>query len=302
MSENDDNQAVNEVVDTGTTDTDSAPVESTPVADETPIQKDNGELNLKADTSDKPVEEQGEEQAPTEPEQDTKPEAQQEAPSDTEETDSEEQLAPKSQNRFQQLANENREMKAELERLRRQEVQLATEQQLVNEINPDTGEYYTPQEIERITFAQSREQQAQDIASQRYELEVQDVQFQLRDEATRALTDFPMFDETSKDYDPVQAAKVDALLGKNLVWETDAEGKQTGRVIGSQVSPYELYQTVHDAVQSGKTAGQVNGQRATEKMLAQVDGTGSNQKGEGSFDKLSTAEMAERLRRAGHDV
>lgn len=294
MSDNDESTAVNEVVDAGTTDAGSAPAENTPevAEDSSSVQKDNGELIRPVDKDTEPADDKATDTAAADETTDTE--------TDTEQPQAEEpteDLAPKSQNRFQQLANENREMRMELERLRQQEAQLATEQELLNEVNPETGEYYTPQEIERLAFAQSREQQAQEVATQRYELEVKDVQFQLRDEATRALTDFPMFDETSKDYDPALSAKVDTLLGANLVTE---EG--TGRIIGSRISPYELYQTVYEAQQAGRTAGQINGQRATEKMLASVDGTGSSQQGDTAFEKLSVAEMAAKLRRSGHDV
>lgn len=291
-----DESAVNEVVETSATDTDSAPVESPPEVAETPVQRDNGELILKPEPEATPDDEATDEAPDTTSSEETKPEEQPEATDDTPEPPQEE-LAPKSQNRFQQLANENREMKAELDRLRRQETQIAAEQQLINEVNPETGEFYTPQEIERIAFQQSKQQQAQDVATQRYELEVQEVQSQLRDEATRALSDFPMFDETSKEYDEELAAEVDELLGANLVLE---EG--TNRIIGSRVSPYKIYQSHVRAAEKARQQGQINGQKATERMLASVDGTGSNQKGEASFDKLSTAEMAARLRKAGRDV
>lgn len=292
----DDAPVVNEEVDAGTTDAAPTPAETTPEVAETPVQRDNGELILQPDTEDK------EEEAPaeSEPVEETQEEEQ---PQDTE------PLSPKSQNRFQQLANERNEAQAEAARVRAQleqyrvrEAQVAREQELSNEVNPETGEYYTPTEIERLAFQQSKEQQAQSVAEQRYELEVQDVQFQLRDEATRALTDFPMFDEDSPDYDEELAASADELLGANIVVETDQQGKPTGRIIGSNVSPYKIYQTVAKAAEKSRVAGQIKGQQATERMLASVDGTGSSQKGETSFEKLSTAEMAARLRKAGHDV
>lgn len=288
----DDAPVVNEEVDAGTTDTGSTPAENTPEVAETPVQRNNGELILQPDTEDK------EEEAAPDAEPPVDETKEEEQPQDTE------PLSPKSQNRFQQLANERNEALAEAQRVRQQleqyrvrEAQVAREQELSNEVNPETGEYYTPTEIERLAFQQSKEQQAQSVAEQRYELEVQDVQFQLRDEATRALTDFPMFDEQSPDYDPELAASADELLGANIVQE-----QGTGRIIGSNVSPYKIYQTVAKAAEKSRVAGQIKGQQATERMLASVDGTGSSQKGETSFEKLSTAEMAARLRKAGHDV
>lgn len=281
-------QSSNEEVDAGTTVADSTPVENTPeVADSTPVQKDNGELI-------RPVETDSEEAAPADTETTDETPAEEEQPQDIEPP---QEVSPKSENRFQQLANERNQLRQELEQYRAREAQLAQEQELLNEVNPDTGEYYTPQEVERIAFQQSRQQQAQDVATQRYELEVQDVQFQLRDEATRALSDFPMFDENSKEYDPELAAAADELLGANLVME---EG--TGRIIGSNVSPHKIYQTVAKAAEKSRVAGQLKGQQATERMLAQADSTGSSQKGDTAFENLTVDEMAARLRRAGHDV
>lgn len=197
------------------------------------------------------------------------------APSDTEETNPEPQpqgeqkpLAPKSENRFQKLANENRELKERLERLQTQESQVATEQELLNEVNPETGDYYTPMEAERIARQQALEAQAQSTAQERYQLEVMNNQMTIRSEAEKALTDFPMFDQQSPNYKPELAAQADQLLGQSLIFN------EQGVLVGSNLSPYQIYKTVADAAQANSAQARAEAQKATEKMLANADSPG----------------------------
>lgn len=248
-----DTTAVNDQVVADTTATESAPAEtqSTEVAEVDPfVQGLNGE------------------DAPTETETDS----QETEESTAEETEVEEQpreeekeLSSKAQNRFQQLANDNRELREQIERYKAQEAQFANEQDLLNQINPETGEYYTPQEVERIAFQQSREQMQQSIAEQRYELEVQQNQQSLASEVSKVLQEFPMFDKESAEYNQDVAAQADQILEKSIIYD------QNGRVIGSNVSPYQLYSTIATAAKTSAAEGQVQGQKATEKMLAQAD-------------------------------
>lgn len=191
---------------------------------------------------------------------------------------SEEKLAPKSENRFQKLANENKELKAQLDRLKLQETQLASEQELLNEVNPETGDYYTPQEIERLAFAQSREQQAQKVAQERYELEVQQNQELIANESTKALEDFPIFNDKSPDFNPGLSAQLNQLIDQTLIRDPNTpeigpDGQPTGkgRIIGANLSPYQLAKTIADATTANSAKIQAEAQKATEKMLANAD-------------------------------
>lgn len=179
-------------------------------------------------------------------------------------------LTPKSENRFQTLANENRDLKERIARLQQQETQFATEQELLGEVNPETGEYYTPQEVERIAFAQTREAQAQQAAQERYQLEVQQNQETIKSEATKALEEFPMFDEHSKEYNAERAAQADQLLKQSLIFDNQ------GVLVGSSISPYQLYKTINDSVMSSDPQRQAQAQRATEQMLASADSPGGS--------------------------
>lgn len=240
----------------------------------------------------------------------TETESETEAPTEaTEETettepqDSEKPLAPKSVNRFQELANKNKALEQEIARLKMQESQLASEQELLNEINPDTGEPYTIQEIERISFQQAREAQQQSLAQQRYSLEVQQNQQIMQNEAAKALQEFSMFDPkpdangnpTNPEYDAEALMQADQLLGQSLIFD------ENGTLVGSRLSPYQIYKSIADsanrAATRAKTIGQAEAQRATEKMLANADGQVSNQPS-GPSKKTEDAMTAEEYAKA----
>ncbi len=283
---------VNAPVVADTTPTESSPVETTSsevVADEFDglgdIDLTNTEA-VKVETESKPA-----------PKEDAEPAV--ETDTDTQPQDVE-KLSPKSENRFQTLANRNRELEAQLAQLTQRESQVATEQDLINQINPETGEYYTALDAERIARYQANESQQQTIAQQRQELQVQQSVNNLTSEATKIVTDFPMFDETSKEYNPDVAAQAEALLGENLIRSTTIPeidpktGQPTGlgQIIGSNISPYKLYKTIADSARAYGVKAQVSAQRATEKMLANADVTGgAPQKSSGDpledmFDKI----------------
>jgi hypothetical protein len=201
----------------------------------------------------------------------------------------------KSVNRFQQLANERNQFKelaeqreAEIAKLKSQETQFATEQELLNEVNPETGEYYTPQEVERLAFAQSREQQAQSVSQQRYQLEVQQSQQTLASEAEQALSEFPIFDDKSPDYNPALTAQADELLKQSLVFD------QNGTLIGSNLSPYKLYKSLADATKANAPVYQAQAQKSVERMTANADvGSGASQATKTKVDPMMEAFDAE---------
>lgn len=274
----DNSAAVNDQVVADTTPTESAPVENT----SSEVIEDEFDGLGDVDLANPSYEEETEE---AETKAESSAEEAEESTDDESESQSqgEEKLSPKSENRFQKLANTNRELLEEIERLKSQEAQVANEQELLNEVNPETGDYYTPQEVQRIAFQKSREAQQQSIAQQRQALEVQQARQELGGEATKALSDFPMFDADSKDYNPTLAAQADQILGANLV--TDAQGQ----IVGSRISPYQLYKTIADANREGQTRGQASAQRATEKMLANADRS-SDAPTKGSGDPMSDLE------------
>lgn len=245
-------KAVNVPVVADTTTTDSAPVETNAAEAEERLflkgfgaQVDEPEV-AKTETDDKVVE----------PEVVT--------PDPVEET--EDKPVGKAEERKQQLNVEIRELvakrnelKAQVENANAQVYQPATDQELLGQINPETGEYYNSLEAKVAALEQRSE-------VERYNSQVADAQLTLQSEASKALADFPMFDSESKQYNPEMTKLVDELLGANLVLDPN-----TGQIIGSHVSPYKLYQSHALAAQASEASGKIKGQQAVEKMLANTD-------------------------------
>lgn len=204
-------------------------------------------------------------------EDETEDEGTPEKETESEETKPEEQPQNKgAEDRKQQLSNEIRDLvsqrntiRQEVEKLNAQVYQPATEDELLEQVNPETGENYNRLEAKLAAMEQSQE-------IERYNTQVAEAQLTLGSEAKSALKDFPMFDKDSKEFRPEIAASADKILGANLIYD-----ENTGQVIGSNVSPYELYKSFADAARLSAEQGQIKGQRATEQMLARSDSSSS---------------------------
>lgn len=215
-------------------------------------------------------------------------------------------LSPKSENRFQRLANDNRELRRQIEELQAQQARFATEQDLLNEINPDTGEYYSPQEIERISWQQSREAQAERANQELYELQVQQNQQSIDTEVGRVAEEIPALDPASKDFNQAMFNDYMDLLNDNLLYALP-DGRQANRatlvanginpetqatLVGVNTSPYKLAKFAANSFSSaraqGETLGQARAQKANERMLANADPAASASTGKsgGSLDSL----------------
>lgn len=248
---NEEAPAVNETVEQAPTTTESAPVETK----ELEVVTEGPAVNPK----DVQEVEESEVEEPAKP-------------TETKVTDKQEpeELAPKSANRFQQLANQNRELRQQLEQLQARQAQVANEQNLLDQVNPETGDYYTPQEVERIARFEANKAENERLSQQQQQLQVQMNQQTLATEADQALRDFAMFDADNKDaYKQELASLADDLLGDALFMDDQQN------VLGSKVSPHKLYKTVATAYEQGVRDGQLKGQKATQQMLSQVDSPSS---------------------------
>jgi len=184
----------------------------------------------------------------------------------------EQTLKPKAENRFQKLANENSVLRqqiadydAQLQQLTGRNAQVAQEQGLLNEIDPNTGQYYTAEDAARVARYNANEQMQQQLQSQIQTLQIGRSRLALTQDAQSALDDFPMFDESKPEYNKALAQQADALLGQQLVFNDQNE------VIGSRMSPYQIYQTIAEANSLGATKGEIEGQKATTQMLSRTD-------------------------------
>ena len=283
--------AVNEteVVDTSTTD--SAPVETA----EEPTKVDQSES-----TVEQPEDfDDGEYASSDDLPKDKEPEAPEEKSDEEDDDKSEEQEKPQSkgEQRKEQLNTEIRDLvaqrnhlKQQVEQLNTQAYQVPSEQDLQDQINPDTGEYYTALEAKLTRMEQ--QQQLRD-----YTERVTEAQLAISAEAQRALKDFPMFDSSSPNYDPEIAQEADAILQQNLVVDPN-----TGQIVGSRISPYQLYKSYDVATKTSQRKAQIQGQKSVEKMISASAPTTGGRGTERTFSKMSLQEKAEYLRKKGHDV
>jgi len=272
--------AANDAVVADTTTTDSAPVEN-----ESSVTADNALDDDAFDDIDDEVatdketdsDDSDEEQSTKEPNaEDTETEAQPQ--------EGDKPLTTKSENRFQKLANENRELKEQLQRLNSQETQVAAEQQLLQEVNPETGEYYTPQEAERMARAQALEQSQQTIAQERYNLQVQQNQQTILSEVQQVV-ELPIFNPTAKEFNPQLTAQYEDILSENTLYQARDGNTYTAKqlmqagvdlntqavLVGSNISPLKLAKLIADSTQANQAKIQAEAQRSTERMLANAD-------------------------------
>lgn len=251
--------------------------ESAPVEDNFPSGFDDYELSEDDKAGEKPAESEDstdkEEESPQE--EQTEEAVTTEEPETPKDSSEWENLTGKSQDRFRQMANERNDLQRQMEELKAKQSQFATERQLLDEVNPDTGEYYTPDEVARIGYYQRLEAQGEQVKQQEYQMQVRMNQTQLASDAERALNDFPMFNDKSADYDPELSKLVEPILEANAVTDPN-----TGEVIGMRVSPYDLLKTYHDALsrnsQHERTVGVAKAQKAAQKMMTNADHLGSS--------------------------
>lgn len=192
----------------------------------------------------------------------TEGEQESEAPAEdpkADETKEEEQPRGKAEERKQQLNNEIRDLVAQRNALR-------------EEVQKKNAEVYQPATEDELRAQGMTPEMAaieamkQEREIERYNTQVAEVQLTLTNEAQNAIRDFPMFNKNSPEYKPEIAAKADIILGQSLIFD-----QNTGQVIGSNVSPYELYQSFADVARLNEAAGQQKGQKAVETMLSRSD-------------------------------
>jgi len=216
---------------------------------------------------------------------------------DDEPTDTQEEPHTKADQRKEQLNTEIRDLvaqrnqlKTQVEQMNQEAYKVPSEQDLQNEINPDTGEYYTTLEA-KLTRMEQQQQLRE------YTEKVTENQLTISTEAQRALHDFPIFDQNSPEYNREIAEQVDQILQQNLIID-----QKTGQIIGSRISPYQLYKSYDVATKATARKAQIQGQKSVEKMMATSDISTGGKGAEKPFAKMSVAEQEAYLRKKGPDV
>lgn len=170
---------------------------------------------------------------------------------------------------------ERNALRDEIAALERRKAELATGQNsglggmtveaLVNQVNPETGDYYTTAEAQNAILGQRLNSLERQIEINQYAERVADSITQISDEANRVVSDFPVFDPTSDQYNEALAKEADELMESMLIVNDRNE------IIGSRVSPYKLYSTIAKAKASGEVSGKTSGRKAAMDMMKNVD-------------------------------
>lgn len=177
---------------------------------------------------------------------------------------------------------------------------------LTQQENPETGDFYTQFEakqiIQNIRLQNQLEQSDYQRQLNEHNLKVTESVFQFSNDIQDILRDFPIFDPESSEYDPELDKKAERQLHSSLLYD-----KKTKRIVGSNMpSVYEYYETLAVAAGAKKRSQKqqtIPTQSTTKAHLeANADVRGSGQHIQKTFDSMSTKEMADYLRRKGHDV
>lgn len=143
---------------------------------------------------------------------------------------------------------------------------------LKTEVEKANAEVYQPETEDELTeqgmnaIEAKVEAMRQEREMEKFNSQVADAQLTIGHESERVLKDFPIFDPESETYDSELATEAAELLKANLIIDPNSN-----QIIGSKLSPYQLYKTIAKASGISETRGQMKGQQDTEKMLANAD-------------------------------
>jgi len=227
-----------------------------PKTESSPVKETKAEV--KAEPKVEP-EAEVKEEAKAEPEvkETDKPEAKAEEPEETEKPQGKaEERKTQLNTEIRDLVSQRNALKEEVAKANAEVYQPATEDELVEQ-----GLTATDAKVEALR---------QQIEVKDYNDRVADAQLTLSSESERVLRDFPLFNSESEQYDKELAEEAAGLLEANLILDPN-----TQQVIGSNVSPYQLYKTLARASGISGAKGQMKGQQDTEQMLANADAGGS---------------------------
>lgn len=156
--------------------------------------------------------------------------------------------------RIRTLANENRQLKEQIETLNSQVYRPQSEQDLMNDgLNP------TDARVEAMR---------QEIEVERFNRQVSELNSTMNQEADAVLRDFPMFDPDSGGYNAEIAKRANQLYMHTAGMQTDPN---TGLLISANVSPYDFYKTIAETYEVSSRAGQIKGQQANDKMRSAAE-------------------------------
>lgn len=160
--------------------------------------------------------------------------------------------------------------------------QVKTEDELVNDINPETGDYYTRAEARAEITKNRLDQLEQERQREEYASQIAESRFTMEQEATQVVKDFPMFNSQSDQYNKELATEAAEILSGAI--EKDP---QTGMEIGCKIPIYKFYSMLAKAAESAKKQGEIAGREAAQKMMGSVDTISNGHSRSGASDEIN---------------
>lgn len=155
--------------------------------------------------------------------------------------------------------------------------ELPTINELMNQRNPATGDYYSRAEAENAILKQRLDAIEGRRAIEDYAERVADSITQMSGEADRVVKDFPIFDPDSNQYNASLTKEADDIMKGLLVYDAD------GQPVGTRVPLYQVYSTIAKAAASGEITGKSAGRKAALDMMNNAD-VGSSAKAPASAE------------------
>lgn len=215
---------------------------------ETPKPEPEQEVKIQADQKEEPAENQA-------AEDDSKVENGEKGDeSKTPEQGDDQQNKRDANARIRQLANENRDLRQQIEQATAQHYQAQTKDELIEQ---------------GLSEADARvEALEQRLEMDKFNAHVTQLNTALEAESQQVLRDFPMFDPQSDQYKPEIAEQVQNLYQKASGLKLD---DKTGFYTEANVLPYDFYKTFANSYQISRSDGEVAGQKAAQKNYAAAD-------------------------------
>ena len=234
-----------------------APVETT-----TAPQSQETEQTAPTETTEAPAEEtQGEQATEEAPAEGLTPE--------------EPELKPQSQNRFQKLANENRNLREQIRQL--EQLKVKTADDFIEE-----GYDETAAEIQAVKEALAQRDAVDTVVN---------LNNAVNTDMERVLREYPQLDPSSKDFNKDLAVSIMQQYDRDAVAEYDPE---TGIMISTNQYPYDYIKSKMDLISAARAQAQVEAQRNVEHMVAHAD-TPSASAPSGPVGEETLEQMRERL-------
>ena len=190
--------------------------------------------------------------------------------------DEETDLKPKSQNRFQKLANENRDLKEKLKNV--EALQVPSKEDYLED-----GQDEIQAEISALK-AQNAQRDAVDT--------VVSLNNAIDNDLANMKHEFPMLDPKSKEYN--------AEFAKSILSQYDADTNaqydtDTGLMLSTAQLPYQYVKNKMDLMNMAYSRAKVDAQRNVESMVSQSDSVTTTQPSQKSTGEETVEEMRDRL-------